>query len=156
MYPSQARISALKTLISRIFCLENLDFKDFLLRKPIFQRRRDGEDGGTGRKEGRGEWKNEKVFKKWKIKKSLKDASLASLSLVSFFTSHSLFLFFSFFTSHSLFLSLLLCFFLCIFVYLSFFLFFFLFFPFTLSFFLFLRNSGIVLGLQVQRQQICS
>ena len=51
MYPIQARISALKTLISRIFCLENLDFKDFLLRKPIFQRRLLGTDAGNIRTE---------------------------------------------------------------------------------------------------------
>ena len=44
--------------------------------------RRDEEEGGTRRKEERGECKNEKVVKKWKTKKSLKDASLASLGLV--------------------------------------------------------------------------
>ena len=57
-------------------------------------RKGDREEGGTRRKEeqggkrdkrnkGREEWKNEKVAKKWKMKKSLKDASLASLGLVS-------------------------------------------------------------------------
>ena len=44
--------------------------------------RRDKEERGTRRKEERGECKNEKVVKKWKTKKSLKDASLASLGLV--------------------------------------------------------------------------
>ena len=39
------------------------------------------EEGGT-RKVGRGELKNEKVAKKRKMKKLLKDASLASLGLV--------------------------------------------------------------------------
>ena len=42
----------------------------------------DEEKRGTRRKEWRGEWNNEKVAKKWKMKKSLKDASLASLGLV--------------------------------------------------------------------------
>ena len=53
-----------------------------------------GEEGDTRRKEGReGRWdgevggtrrvKNEKVAKKGKMKKSLKDASLASLGLVN-------------------------------------------------------------------------
>ena len=41
------------------------------------------EEGGT-RKVGRGELKNEKVAKKRKMKKLLKDASLASLGLVLF------------------------------------------------------------------------
>ena len=44
--------------------------------------RREVEEGGTGRKKWRREWKNEKVVKKWKMKTSLEDASLASLGLV--------------------------------------------------------------------------
>ena len=54
-----------------------------------WEKKRDEEEGGTGRKEGRGGRRGEesekmkKLLKKWKMKKSLKDASLALLGLVT-------------------------------------------------------------------------
>ena len=71
-----------RPLVRRSVMLSSKSLKNGLFRIP-----NDLGIAGRGkkrdkRKEGRGEWKNEKVAKKWKMKKALKDASLASLGLV--------------------------------------------------------------------------
>jgi len=67
-------------LVRRSVMLSSKSLKNGLLR--ILNDRQCRTRKKRGRKEWRGEWNNEKVAKKWKMKKSLKDASLALLGLV--------------------------------------------------------------------------